>query len=163
MITLNTLKHTICHSINYRSQTSRFKHKDFQSGKLKICSNNSFQNWNMLLSYLPWKNFAERANLDFSLWVFTFLRSPLVERENCGCGVAERSGQINSLGRNLLDTAQTILSQKPMPRQNTMISAFTARNTIRMSLHALKCNVDNNHKWETFLNSFKLSWTYFAS
>ena len=79
----------------------------------------------------------------------------MVERENCGCGVAERSGQINSLGRNLLDTAQTILSQKPMPRQNTMISAFTARNAIRwvcMHLSAIWIIITNEKLFSTPLN-----------
>ena len=81
--------------------------------------------------------------------------STVVERENCGCGVAERSGQINSLGRNLLDTAQTILSQKPMPRQNTMISAFTARNAIRwvcMHLSAMWIIITNEKLFSTPLN-----------
>ena len=41
----------------------------------------------------------------------------MAEKEKCSCSVAEKSGQMDSLGKNLLDTTQTILSQKPVPRK----------------------------------------------
>ena len=73
--------------------------------------------------------------------------------------MAEQSGQIESLGRSLLDTTQTILSQKPMPPQNTQWIYFSLTPSFHsciMSSHELQWH----GLWiiiTNFLNSFELS------